>query len=339
VADPDRVLLLETRIRDGRRLRWSLVAGGGAALLAAPLIWRIRRRGGVDLEGLVRAAPRRAGDVARRLAAIRHEVCKHHLGILDAVADGLDDGDPSLGVWAAPRLERALLQLQTYVMELEAIGRESGLRLNLRGRDPAFQPLLAATGELTAMLPSLTQGADHRQSAALRRIAALVRDASMAIGRMLHSFSLTAIDRQLVEGAFAGVADELSTVDALRFVIEVEGSVLVRADPGDLRDILVNLLRNAAQATLAAGGAEVGLRVCRDADDITGLEWVALRILDRSPVKLTTARLRGRFLGRGLGLAMDLVTRAGGSVHVEAEPGWSKAVVVRLPVVEGLEDL
>ena len=47
--------------------------------------------------------------------------------------------------------------------------------------------------------------------------------------------------------------------------------------------------------------------------------------------KISTAMIRGRYIERGLGLAVDLTSRAGGSIHVEDEPGWSKAVVVRLP--------
>ena len=51
----------------------------------------------------------------------------------------------------------------------------------------------------------------------------------------------------------------------------------------------------------------------------------------------TTAVIRGRYIGRGLGLAVDLISRNGGSVRVEDEPGWSKAVVVRLPRAETTE--
>jgi hypothetical protein len=67
---------------------------------------------------------------------------------------------------------------------------------------------------------------------------------------------------------------------------------------------------------------------------ITGLERVAIRVRDRAAGRLTTERIRGRYISRGLGLAVDLTSRAGGSVHVEPDEGWAKAVVVRLPRAE-----
>ena len=48
--------------------------------------------------------------------------------------------------------------------------------------------------------------------------------------------------------------------------------------------------------------------------------------------------LRSRYIERGLGLTVDLISRNGGSIGVEDEPGYSKAVVVRLPRAENLEE-
>ncbi len=70
-------------------------------------------------------------------------------------------------------------------------------------------------------------------------------------------------------------------------------------------------------------------------DDITGLEQVAIRVADRAPGRLTTAMLRSRYIERGLGLVVEIVRRNGGTVHVEAQSGYAKAVVVRLPRIEG----
>ena len=77
-----------------------------------------------------------------------------------------------------------------------------------------------------------------------------------------------------------------------------------------------------------------GVRLTVDEDHVTGLERVEIRVADDAPLRLSTAMIRSRYIDRGLGLVVDLTRRVGGAVHVEPEPGWSKAVVVRLPRVE-----
>jgi nitrogen-specific signal transduction histidine kinase len=71
---------------------------------------------------------------------------------------------------------------------------------------------------------------------------------------------------------------------------------------------------------------------------ITGLATVELRFQDTADGNLTDAMLHGRSIGRGLGLTVDLVTRHEGTIHVEAEPGWSKAIVVSLQRVEAVAE-
>ena len=67
-------------------------------------------------------------------------------------------------------------------------------------------------------------------------------------------------------------------------------------------------------------------------DTITGVERVVFEIRDRSPRELTTEMLRGGHIEEGLGLTAELVTRYEGSLEVTDDcPGWSKAVVVKLP--------
>ena len=67
----------------------------------------------------------------------------------------------------------------------------------------------------------------------------------------------------------------------------------------------------------------------------------AINVDDGEVLGVTTAAgevIRSRYVERGLGLTVDLISRAGGSVHVEDEPGWTKAVVVRLPRAEVPEE-
>jgi hypothetical protein len=69
-------------------------------------------------------------------------------------------------------------------------------------------------------------------------------------------------------------------------------------------------------------------------DEITGLGTLAIRIKDRSPEQLSNEMLRGRYVERGMGITVDLLSRYDGSIAVEDEPGWSKAVVLRFFILE-----
>ena len=141
---------------------------------------------------------------------------------------------------------------------------------------------------------------------------------------MSSSFELTDVDRFL-----AGAIGE----PALTLPGELP---LVGMFPADLEDVLVNLIRNAASAS--PPGSRIGVEVDEEEDPITGLSRVVIRVCDEAPRTLSTAAIRGRYIGRGLGLAVDLISRAGGSIHVEDREGWSKAVVVRLPRAESTEE-
>ena len=76
------------------------------------------------------------------------------------------------------------------------------------------------------------------------------------------------------------------------------------------------------------------MELCTEIDDITGLGSIAIRIKDRSPEQLSNEMLRGRYVERGMGITVDLLSRYDGSIGVEPEPGWSKAVVLRFFILE-----
>ena len=113
-----------------------------------------------------------------------------------------------------------------------------------------------------------------------------------------------------------------------------ERSLVGALSSQELDDVVANLLRNALQATVEQGRGRVGVRLGIEEDESTGLERVVLRFRDDAPRRITTGVLRSRYIERGLGLTVDIISRNGGSIAVEGEPGWSKAVVVRLPRAE-----
>jgi hypothetical protein len=105
----------------------------------------------------------------------------------------------------------------------------------------------------------------------------------------------------------------------------------VRIFRTDLEDVLVNVFRNSLGSSVryAAPPFKLGVDLVLEVDEITGLESLAIRIKDRSPEKLTSEMLRGRYVERGMGITADLLSRYDGAIAVEDEPGWEKAVVLR----------
>jgi C4-dicarboxylate-specific signal transduction histidine kinase len=172
--------------------------------------------------------------------------------------------------------------------------------------------------------------------------AVLDGDVMPALGRTIARLCLLEVDRPLLEGVVDAVMREPAFHDDQRWRPTVDAlpsePLVVRMFRADLTDVLTNLVRNAADATRGQAGPRVSIAVGTEEDPVTGLARVEIRVRDASPRRLSTATVRGRFVGRGLGLAVDLTTRAGGSISVEDEPGWGKAVVVRLPRAEPEED-
>lgn len=332
----------ELRAATNRRTGW-LAGGGvvGVGLVAAVPIARVaRRRLAAPLERLLDAHPTVWPEVARVLSAVRHEVLKHHCSTLDAVADAIEGGDPEPGRWAAGRLEGpggAIARFRDAVRGLERLARLHGVRVDLRLADPVFGPLIAAMDRLEGLLPDLRRGAT-RVVGPLRGVSeSLNGPGYQALGHLLQRLCLQPLDAEVIGDSWRKVTSEARVDQDLDLDLP-DDLPRLRIYRGELDDVLTNLLRNALEASAGEPAPNVGVRVSTEEDPITGLERVEIRVRDRARKRLSTAMIRSRSIGRGLGLAVDLVTRNGGSIHVEDEPGWSKAVVVRLPRAEFQEE-
>jgi tetratricopeptide (TPR) repeat protein len=301
---------------------------GLAAL--AQVVWRARRR--VDVAGLVARADAVAPEVARLAGAVRHEVLKHDTTVLAAVAARLEAGDRSAGKWAASRLfgpNGTARRLDDQLADLRALARGQGLRLDLP-RDPVFGPLIATMRRLRRLRRPLEAG-DPKIASDLREVADILQGRLFAaVGQLVRSLSVFPVDRGALSDA---VARAVPT--GPRPEVVGEGGALVRLPRSDLEDLVVNLVRNATAASPEPGSVRVALAI--DVDPVTFHEAVVIRVADRATAALRTDDFRDRPPDRGLGLVARLVERAGGSVTVEPEAGFYKAVVVRLPAVEQAE--
>jgi C4-dicarboxylate-specific signal transduction histidine kinase len=117
-----------------------------------------------------------------------------------------------------------------------------------------------------------------------------------------------------------------------------EAPLFVHARAGELQQVLVNLLKNAIEASIGAGGARVGVSARRDGavvsvevtDDGPGVP-VAVRGRIFDP--FYTTKPAGSGTGLGLNIVYRLVTKYAGTIHVDDAPGGGARFVVRLPAV------
>lgn len=162
------------------------------------------------------------------------------------------------------------------------------------------------------------------------RISSRIIDDLLAIARdrppIAESVELTAL---LVEAREA-----VTLAPGVKLTIDLP-SILppVRVDPSQMRQVLVNLLSNAADAVGDTGEIRIeaaeddGRRlVLRVSDSGAGIDPA---VRDQIFDPLVTTKARG--IGLGLSLCKRLVERAGGTIAVEDGPLGGACFVVRLP--------
>jgi CheY-like chemotaxis protein len=135
--------------------------------------------------------------------------------------------------------------------------------------------------------------------------------------------------------------EQLARTVAAPAILEVTpgaGSVVVEADPGLLREVVVNLVTNASDA--AGRRVQVASRILsRD-----NAPWWQLEVSDDGPgiEPDTLARIfepvfstRPERHGLGLSAVHGIVRRLGGDIEVDSQPGQGTRFRVRLPIVAG----
>lgn len=320
--------------------------GVGAVLFLAllgPLLWWLRRRGGSTVRELLEARPEAFQEIAAILSRMRHEVIKHNTTVLDTVAAALERGDLAPAQDALARLAGgegepgALARWEAYLAELEALSARLGVRLNARHRDPVLAPMCSAVRRLQRLNGRL----GLRSAPALRQASlALNQVGYRELGRLLREVCVLPLDRAFLAGCWEAVQREPAFAGQALPTLELrcEEEVLpTRIFRREMEDIVINLLRNGAQAVLderPPGERALGLQVEVEADRVTGLERLSLRVLDNARSVLTDEMIHSRWVARGLGLVVELVGRRQGQVRVEPAAGWSKAITVRLPLAE-----
>jgi len=116
-------------------------------------------------------------------------------------------------------------------------------------------------------------------------------------------------------------------------------------DPGELEQLVVNLVLNARDAITGDGRIAVAVTLRTPEEDGSGEEVVVTVEDDGSGMDEATQRRmfdpffttkpRGEGTGLGLSTVYGIVERAGGALHVESEPGRGTRIEVRLPAAVG----
>lgn len=358
----DRATVLREEI-ERRFFQGYLLLGLLLTIIIVIPAWRLwRHYRGASLEQLLSRAPKSFPEVARILSLIRHEILKHNTAFLADVGHALEYDAPDAearaevlgkrmfgdvvvrGRKGAGSLGGIYGRFLGYLDELEKVSRAYQVTLNLYRKDPIFRPMIKAFEDLAKWSPSLRR--PHRLSGSKRLVLAkTLRRSGDVLGRraferlsgLIRELCVTEVDASVLRDVYGQVLGEKQFAEAAIAPLVVSGSgSAIRIFRTDLEDILANVFRNSMRSSILYAEPPVGLGVelVTEIDEITGLGSLAIRIKDRSQEQLSNEMLRGRYVERGMGITVDLLSRYDGAIGVEPEAGWSKAVVLRFFIVE-----
>ncbi|HET7791236.1 MAG TPA: PAS domain-containing protein [Gemmatimonadales bacterium] len=239
--------------------------------------------------------------------------------------------------------------------KMEAVGRLAG------GVAHDFNNLLTAiTGYADLLLEDLPAGGPHR--ADVREIRAAASRAT-DLTRQLLAFSRQQVLQPKVLDLNAVVRDAQSLLqrvigEDVRLEIHLTPEPgRVKADPGQLEQVIINLAVNARDAMPKGGRLTIGTDIVRLDEAFARTHHLAvqgphvmLAVTDTGtgiPLELQahifesffTTKERGKGTGLGLATVYGIVKQSGGAIWVYSEPGKGATFKVYLPQVEELAEL
>ncbi|MBK7583001.1 MAG: PAS domain S-box protein [Myxococcales bacterium] len=287
------------------------------------------------------------------------------------------DGSPiDLAIWAAPirdqsgasagtmaltvdvserlRTEAALARSQEqlrHAQKMEAVGRLAG------GVAHDFNNLLTVISGFSALLRTQIPGQEAALGSAkeienaVGRAAALTRQ--LLIFSRQQPVSTTVVDLNEVVSSMERMLSRLMAPETrLERLLAVELG-RVRADTGQLEQVITNLVINASDAMPAGGQVRLSTSNV-ELDDALGSRFVVPAgryvvlevrdtgmgmdeaVLSRLFEPFFTTKERGKGTGLGLSTVYGIVTQSGGHLQVESQPGSGSTFRVYLPRVDEL---
>lgn len=227
---------------------------------------------------------------------------------------------------------------------LEAVGRLAG------GVAHDFSNLLAVIRGYGDRLSAKLADADRRADAHAIVDAA---DRGTALVRQLLAFSrnrpldLRVLDLNVIVDELAPMLRRLIGEDVRLELDHDSDRVLIRADRGQIEQVILNLVVNARDSMPAGGGIAVSTSAARLQPARADIESHAILTVSDTGVGMdrrTRERIFERFFttkehgaGSGVGLATvyAIVTAAGGSIAVSSAPGAGTSIAIQLPLADG----
>ena len=198
----------------------------------------------------------------------------------------------------------------------------------------SLAPIKSIAGSLESMLAREILAEDWRDD--MRRGLGVITSRSESLSRFIGAYArLARLPRPTLQPLrVAEAVDRAAHLETrLPVVVQAGPHITVQADPDQLDQVLINLLRNAADASLSTGGGvAIGWR--RDGS------MLEIRVIDDGPGLAGTANLFVPFFttkpgGSGIGLVLSrkIAESHGGALILENRAGASGCVArLRLPL-------
>jgi len=262
------------------------------------------------------------------------------------------EGTPSFEMIVEDVSERKELEQQfRQAQKMQAIGRLAG------GIAHDFNNLLTAIGGYSDLLiAQLADGDPRRQDAVEIRKAA---DRATALTRELLAFSRKqilqpkAVDLSVVLEGLKPLLGRLIGEDVEVVTIPAAGLGLVRADPVQIEQVIMNLAVNARDAMPGGGRLTIETRDVTFGADRAGAHqvvppgrYVMLAVTDTgcgmsAEVKshlfepFFTTKEAGKGTGLGLATVYGIIKQSGGHIYVDSEPQQGSTFEIYLPCLDG----
>ena len=230
--------------------------------------------------------------------------------------------------------QRGLQEQLLHSQKLEAVGRLAG------GVAHDFNNLLTAIGGYSQFLVAGFDDDDPRRDDALEIVRASERAAALT-GQLLAFSRRQVMLTEVVElgDVVAGVESLLSRFlgEAVELSTSLEPGCHVRADRGQLEQVITNLALNARDAMPSGGTVELIVRRLEcDAELLVRDSGVGMdpETIAHAFEPFFTTKDPGKGTGLGLATVYGIVTQSGGEISITSQPGKGTTFRIVLPSIE-----